>query len=363
MKKTTTTTTILFPSPATYDLKNPKHVKEIFKNNRRYYSTSSSKKINKWITYETFVENDLNSFKNKIFSDNKVKFNYDYALFTKFRKDNKFFTIGNIQLGVCFSSLEDDFIKETFETILDRLESLFEEYPSELEYSCDSVLLEFHPVKEVGGKISKIHNKKEAKLKISKESYRLGISAFNILGGFDLKETAYPVTLKRKYSTITLKRKYSTITEDMSVNTVNMKGFTTNNIEILDFENRFNNNFFKSCEKDKINYKFYETSEIFIINKNSRTYVIILDKKDNEIHKRVYNKYANIISYVIDIQMDNGNWKRKQKNISTIFNAKNEIVLSEKNIKFLPINSKNYLKNKDNTIANPNIGIIDIETT
>ena len=37
MKKTTTTTTILFPSHATYDLKNLKHVKEIFKNNRRYY--------------------------------------------------------------------------------------------------------------------------------------------------------------------------------------------------------------------------------------------------------------------------------------------------------------------------------------
>ena len=69
-------------------------------------------------------------------------------MLTKVRKENKFFTIGNKQLGVCFSSLNDLFIEEIFETIIDRLENLFEEYPKELEYSCDSVLLEFHPVKK-----------------------------------------------------------------------------------------------------------------------------------------------------------------------------------------------------------------------
>jgi hypothetical protein len=158
-----------------------------------------------------------------------------------------------------------------------------------LEYTCDSVLLEFYPVKEVDAKIYKLPNKNQAKERISKESYRLGVGAFNILGGLDIEKTASPMTLKRK-------KNYST-----------MAGFNTENPELLDFENRFNNNFSKASEKYKDNYKFYETSEIFITNKKGKYYVIIIDKKDNEIHKRIYNKFANLISYVIDIPMENGN--------------------------------------------------------
>ena len=167
---------------------------------------SKGTKINKWINYNTFIDGGsaLEEFKTKLFSDNKIKFNYDYALLTKIRKGNKFYTIGNKQLGVKFMSIDDVYIKETYETIIDRLEVLFEEYPQELEYTCDSVLLEFHEVTEIGAKvIKKIGNVKEAKEKLSKESFKLGNSAFNILGGLDITKTAYPANSKRKYSTST----------------------------------------------------------------------------------------------------------------------------------------------------------------
>lgn len=63
--------------------------------------------------------------------------------------------------------------------------------------------------------------------------------------------------------------------------------------------------------------------------------------------------------------MENGTWHRKQGNFNTIFNADNEIILSEKNIKLTPIRKNLYNKKKDKeeVLADPNIGTIDIETT
>ena len=97
--------------------------------------------------YEIFKNNDLKLFIKLLFANNRLQFNVTYSLLTKVRKDSKYFTIGPAQLKIVFKDYNDPFLIEMYDTIIDRLALLFEEYPSELEYTCDALLLEFHLVK------------------------------------------------------------------------------------------------------------------------------------------------------------------------------------------------------------------------
>jgi hypothetical protein len=120
------------------------------------------------------------------------------------------------------------------------------------------------------------------------------MKAFNILGGFNIEKTASPIIIrKKKFSTLV--REFSTVTT-----------FNTENPNLVDFEQRFNNNFKSASTKEKINYEFYETSEVFLTFKNGKDYIVIVDKKDNEIHKRIYNKFAVMLQYVIDVSNNDG---------------------------------------------------------
>lgn len=169
------------------------------------------------------IDRDFESFLSHLFSDNRILFEYTYALLVKVRKGNKFYTIGDRQIGVLFVDIHDPFLLEVFDTIIDRLAILFEEYPTELEYTCDALLLEFHPVRPEKIKIS---NLKDAKEKLAPKTFATGMSVFNLIGGFDLRKVSTPINLNKK-------RYYSTQVDRLN-------GFITDNPRLLEFKQKFN---------------------------------------------------------------------------------------------------------------------------
>lgn len=146
------------------------------------------------MAYEVFFNKDFDKFIKILLGDNRIEYEVNYALLTKVRKDNKFYTIGTKQLSVIFKDINDPFLVNMFDTIIDRLAILFEEYPTELEYGCDAILLEFFVIGKRDISKIKISNLTEAKEKLDPKTISQGIKAFNILGGFDMSKIASPLT-------------------------------------------------------------------------------------------------------------------------------------------------------------------------
>lgn len=48
------------------------------------------------------IDRDFESFLSHLFSDNRILFEYSYALLVKVRKGNKFYTIGDREVGIIF---------------------------------------------------------------------------------------------------------------------------------------------------------------------------------------------------------------------------------------------------------------------
>jgi len=80
------------------------------------------------MAYEVFFNKDFDKFIRILLGDNRIEYEVNYALLTKVRKDNKFYTIGTKQLSVIFKDINDPFLVNMFDTIIDRLAILFEEY-------------------------------------------------------------------------------------------------------------------------------------------------------------------------------------------------------------------------------------------
>lgn len=237
-----------------------------------------------------FLERDFDKFISLLFCDNRILFHYYYALLVKVRKGNKFYTIGDKQLSIIFVDIKDPLLLEIFNTIIDRLEILFEEYPTELEYTCDALLLEFHPAHEVDKRF-KISNLSEAKAKLDSKSMSRGISVFNVLGGFDIRKVATQIDLKKRY--------YSTTVERLS-------GFRTDNPLLLEFKEKFNAELLKASPLKKSDYEFLDTSEVFKRFIQGKERIIIVDVKDGEVHKRLYNMSAKLLLHIIDISNGDG---------------------------------------------------------
>jgi hypothetical protein len=133
-------------------------------NPNNFYSSSPSgrgKNSKIWIDYNLFVNNDFENFKKELFYSGKLKAGELYSVLFKIRKGDIYLMMGKKQEKVMFNSINDESFVELFEGILDRFEEMFAEYPKELGYTCDTLLLEFWPV-NVKDDI-KITNLKEAK--------------------------------------------------------------------------------------------------------------------------------------------------------------------------------------------------------
>ena len=116
-----------------------------------------------WLDYGIFVNNDLQTFKKELFYSGKLKQGCYYSVLIKVRKGDVYLMVGNKQEKFMFNFFKGDSLEELFNFIQDRLIMLFEEYPKELDYSCDSILLDFWSIK-VDNNI-KISNLDETKKK------------------------------------------------------------------------------------------------------------------------------------------------------------------------------------------------------
>lgn len=76
------------------------------------------------------MNNDLKQFTKLLFANNRLQFNVVYSLLIKVRKDTKYFTIGPAQLRIVFKDYNDPFLIVMYDTIIDRLAILFDEYPT-----------------------------------------------------------------------------------------------------------------------------------------------------------------------------------------------------------------------------------------
>ena len=110
----------------------------------KFHSSSMSGKSSKiWVSYSLFVNDDLVGFKKALFYSGRLNVGVYYSVLFKIRKGDIYLMMGNKQEGVMFNSFDDEYFEELFELIQDKLGDLFNEYPKELDYSCDTILLDF----------------------------------------------------------------------------------------------------------------------------------------------------------------------------------------------------------------------------
>ena len=109
----------------------------------RFYSTMRGCSSKLWVDYSVFNLNDLDKFKKDIFYSGKIEVGVEYSVIFKIRKGDIYYMLGTKQKKVVFNSYDDEYFEELFELIQDRLQLLFEEYTKELEYECDTILLDF----------------------------------------------------------------------------------------------------------------------------------------------------------------------------------------------------------------------------
>lgn len=112
---------------------------------------------------------------------------------------------------------------------------------------------------------------------------------------------------------------------------------------------------------DKI-YHLENSSKFYLIEYLNKNFIIVLDRiNDNKVNKRCFNRFGTLVSEVKDTKLENGNLQRERGNYTTIINSLNEIIYTERSIKFDSI--KNDFKSSvDKGLPNSNIGVLDLET-
>src|SRR5699024_9254485 len=115
----------------------------------------------------------IKKFSSEIYYSNKLKPGDDYSIIIKLKKKDLYFSIAEKQKHFKFNKRDDYAFEKLFDFIIDRLDSIFEEYNSVLEYTCDSLLLEFRAV-NIDKKI-RISNSD----KVNREHKNLDVSNIN----------------------------------------------------------------------------------------------------------------------------------------------------------------------------------------
>jgi len=307
-----------------------------FSTKREKKSSIKPKRI--WINFDVFFNDDIEKFIQEIFFSNKVYKNVDYSLIFKIRKDDLFLSIGNKQKHFSFESKNDvEFIK-LFNLIRDRLYKVFEDYKVELDYSIDAVLVEFWEVKiDDKIKISNLdivkHDNSDFDVTGFKRELDLfGNNLFNIKGA--------PLNAKIINGKLVISNTFDLENLDM-------------------FLDRFNENI------TDINYRINELSEFFLVYRNNRAYIIILDRLSlNIVEKRSFNFYGNFLSKIKDTINSEGELIREDRNTTIVL--KNDTIISlERKISFDSIINDIKVKEKDKEtswLPNRHIGTLDLET-
>jgi len=306
----------------------------MFTNKKRSFSTSSktsrSKKL--WIEYEVFINEDLNTFSKRIFYSFKVEKNRKYNLLFKLKKGDIYLMIADKQHHFKFNSENDIQFKILFNKILDYINIIFEEYPNELEYSFDNLLLEFWPVEiDENLKISNLEP-------LSRES--------------SLNKNEI-VTVRKEFDVFGPMLELHGTQLDIRFNEYGMIEIISN---ILNSDENLRN-FVEGFNKE--------------VNNKNKQYIVICNKINNFfIEKSCYNMDGSFISKVSDSYLSLGDvgkfiYKRESKNWIYYFNSSNEVVFVERKITFDSIRSdfrKISVKNESNNwIPNTNIGVLDLE--
>jgi hypothetical protein len=262
-----------------------------------------------------------------------------YNVLLKLRKGDIYMMIADKQKSFTFSSFDDYSFEKLFNDVVGFLEATFEEYTKEIGFSCDSVLFDFWPV-VVGEEIRKIANLDSLNGNFSKREIAEVRRDSNLFGlSIDGIEKAIPlvVILGREKEKVVIKE------------ILNMEYML--DVDIKRFVAEFTSNQFK-LGVNKHNYHLNEKSEFSLVQHNKRSYIIISDRgntfgrveqdTDNIIvHKRCFNLYGSFISEISEVLSGDGNILRREKGSLVTEYSNNEIVYSERKIKFESI-KKDY---------------------
>lgn len=93
--------------------------------------------------YEIFLNEDLNLFSQRVFNSFKIEKNREYNILLKVKKGDVYLMIADKQQHFKYNSITDIQFEILFNNIIDFIYYTFSEYPKELEYTFDDLLLEF----------------------------------------------------------------------------------------------------------------------------------------------------------------------------------------------------------------------------
>lgn len=303
--------------------------------------SSKTKNLKIWIDFNVFNTLDLDKFASEIYYSNKLKPEEDYSIIIKLKKNELYFSIADKQKHFKFNKLEDYAFEKLFCFIRDKLDSIFKEYNSLLDYHCDSILLEFRTV-NVDKKI-KISNSD----KVKSEHKNLDVANIN-------KDLDF---YGEKFKDV--------IGSPLNATIVDNK-LQISNTFAIDNLDRFLDEYNKKMTIEKIyDYLVKDSTKFYLVNRNKRSFIISVNISEDGkmIDKKCFNIHGDIISKVKDILNTDGSFTRKSRNSSVVY-TNNSITSLTRDIKFNSIKSE-YESTKTNQkdwLPNPYIGTLDLET-
>ena len=264
---------------------------------------------------------DSDQFKYQLYYSGKLKPNVKYSVLLKLRKGDIYFMIADRQESFIFNSFDDNSFTQLYTFIRDRLQITFENYESELNFECDSVLLDFNQV-YISNNL-KINNLNEARVKLSDSSFKSARIGFNYFGSKLFEINGIPLDIK------------------LSDGILNINGLSN---DFDKFKKKFLLNYITDTtvqvgDRDKKHYYINDNSKFYLINHQNRQFIIIVDKINNDkVLKRCFNQFGDLITQATDTLLPNNNLRRDSGNFTTILNN-NEIIFSERKINFSSIKS------------------------
>jgi hypothetical protein len=246
------------------------------------------------------------------------------------KKDDIFFTVGKKQEHFIFNSLRDEVFIKLFNKYTDLINEIFEEYDSVLHYSCDSILFEFRPVK-IQEKliISNITKVKQEYPNLDIKTLTKDLDFFgNCFSEIKGSPISYEVT-------------------DISEGGRKLEIFSLLDIEHLNnFLTEFNSKISLDETSDYfINNKSDKPTNLYLVHRLNKPYIITVNILDNIIIKRCFNIYGDLISKVKDSDNHNGTFTRVHRNSTTMYKD-NSIIHNTRDIKLSPV--RNIYDNKKN---------------
>ena len=304
-------------------------------------TSSKTKNFRIWIDFTVFNTYDLKKFASEIYYSNKLNPGDDYSIIIKLKKKELYFSIADKQKHFLFNKIDDYAFEKLFYFIIDRLDYIFDEYNSVLEYSCDSLLLEFRAV-NIDKKI-RISNSD----KVNREHKNLDVTNIN-------KDLDF----------------YGNNFKDVRGSPINAT-IVDNKLQIsntysIDNLDRFLEEYNKKMTIEKISdYQVKDSTKFYLVYRNKRPFIISVNitEEGKMVNKICFNIHGDIISKVKDILNTDGSFTRKSRNSSVVY-KNNSITSLTRDINFNSIKSE-YESTKTNPkdwLPNTNIGTLDLET-